>query len=633
MFEKAEQYIHGFAKRMGESTPIQSPPLRRFQLASGGKVPNFSSPNIQNSFLSLVGNWANYFATDAPTVIVPVSIPIKNMATCPNSPFSPIRASYSDTTVNYDSINSQPQKLNNPKTVIAGKKSWEKRQCSENSEEKKTQRHLMRVCLVCKKSFSTRYFKQHISRCPKIKELFPNISADQRRELFVKAPRPEDWENNSLSNDRALSNIFSTSSSSVPVPNSEPNSEHQPEVPTNDNANNILPQMLHIFFAKSDPRFGGIPSKNEKTLACNKSNLMTLLGIAKCKTSSQLFDFKFWKDFLATEKIALSSKTSKPQVEYSTRAFRLEVLIKLFNEFKGRHDIVNAQQRESMARIEEQLLQPMLTYMNKGRGAESGMKKTKMMEENTNLKTSYMFAKYFMSEVDAQPVKPLAHLIASIYVLQNALTGVRPSGLEKMKVSEWNNRRRAKDPKYEGWAQATVHEMKNAKKIAPHVSMCPEVTKRIESYVKVRPDNSCPYLFVATRKSKHGVISSSVSELLTNKYYSTWRSKMSAQYPNLPLTFHFNNQRHNMQTEARHNPREGQPTQEIFDDFLGHSGTTGRDIYKKKLSSVNHMGAAIWTHGLLTGEPVDFQPIDLNLLKILIPIYNLLQVSLVITTR
>ena len=164
-------------------------------------------------------------------------------------------------------------------------------------------------------------------------------------------------------------------------------------------------------------------------------------------------------------------------------------------------------------------------------------------------------------------------------------------------------------------AQATVHEMKNAKKIAPHVSMCPEVTKRIESYVKVRPDNSCPYLFVATRKSKHGVISSSVSELLTNKYYSTWRSKMSAQYPNLPLTFHFNNQRHNMQTEARHNPREGQPTQEIFDDFLGHSGTTGRDIYKKKLSSVNHMGAAIWTHGLLTGEPVDFQPIDLEFVE------------------
>ena len=154
--------------------------------------------------------------------------------------------------------------------------------------------------------------------------------------------------------------------------------------------------------------------------------------------------------------------------------------------------------------------------------------------------------------------------------------------------------------------------MKNSKYIAPHVSLSPEVGKRIESYLKIRPKSHSPYLFVSTGKSAKGIKSSTVSTVVNTQFYLPWRKVMVKKLPKLPQTFQFNSQRHNLQTETRHNPQAGQPKEEVINDFLGHGKHTAREVYKNKLSAANHMGAAVWAHSLLTGHPTDFKPIALE---------------------
>ena len=370
--------------------------------------------------------------------------------------------------------------------------------------------------------------------------------------------------------------------------------------------------MKKIFFAEKDPRFGGIPAKNEATLRVNKSQLLVLFKIADLKTSLQLFSYKFWEEFFASGKIALSAHNCKKEVEYSKRCFRVEVLDKFFNEFKSRRDLLSPAQIRAMRKIKIELIVPLLEHLNKARVADMGAKKTKLTEENTSLVLSLQFARYAIKKMASKPMLKPSNRIAAIYVLQNALSGVRPSGLSKMKITEWEGRRHCISKKFKGWVQVTVRGMKNAKTIAPHVSISPEVAALIEKYIEIRPNNPCPFLFVSTEKSKGGVPSSAVTTLMNNHYYKQWRAEVASVHTNLPKTFRFNSQRHNVQTEARHNPQKGQPPPEVIDDFLGHDGKTGREVYKNKLSSANHMGAAVWAYSMLNGEHNDFAPIQLE---------------------
>ena len=171
MFHKAEQFLHSVARNLASSPPstTQSPPLQPFQLANNLHMsPGIPSPSFQgtgsapNSWLNVISNVASYFASDTPTptVIVPVAIPISNIPNIPNSTPQPqlfvsVRGSKSDPTFSATKCQSISYSTCSPRKIAAAKKGWDTRRKMATKKPSGPQRHLLRVCLVCSKEYSS----------------------------------------------------------------------------------------------------------------------------------------------------------------------------------------------------------------------------------------------------------------------------------------------------------------------------------------------------------------------------------------------------------------------------------------------------------------------------------------------